>query len=247
MARPVSSFHRFANPGRFMRLAGRLMPWFATVTVVLIGAGLYFALFASPADYQQGESVRIMYVHVPSAWMAMFIYTVIAVASAVALIWRHPLADLVAKASAPVGAGFTFLALATGSLWGKPMWGTWWVWDARLTSVLVLFFLYLGYMALANAFEDPQRGQRAASILALVGFINVPIIKFSVEWWSTLHQPASVLRTGGSTIDSSMLWPLLIMALGFKLYYVTLLLLRVRSEMIAARLRARAQLAIETA
>jgi len=239
--------HRFANPGRFLRLSAVILPWAAIGCALSLAIGLYLSLFVAPPDYQQGESVRIMYVHVPSAWMAMFIYTVIAVASAVALIWRHPLADLVAKASAPVGAGFTFLALATGSLWGKPMWGTWWVWDARLTSVLVLFFLYLGYMALANAFEDPQRGQRAASILALVGFINVPIIKFSVEWWSTLHQPASVLRTGGPTIDSSMLWPLLIMALGFKLYYVTLLLLRVRSEMIAARLRARAQLAIETA
>jgi heme exporter protein C len=239
--------HRFANPGRFLRLSAVILPWAAAGCALSLAVGLYLSLFVAPPDYQQGESVRIMYVHVPSAWMAMFIYTVIAVASAVALIWRHPLAELVAKASAPVGAGFTFLALATGSLWGKPMWGTWWVWDARLTSVLVLFFLYLGYMALANAFEDPQRGQRAASILALVGFINVPIIKFSVEWWSTLHQPASVLRMGGPTIDTSMLWPLLIMALGFKLYYVTLLLLRVRSEMIAARLRARAQLAIETA
>lgn len=239
--------HRFANPARFLRLAAMVLPWVAAGAAVSLAVGLYLALFVAPPDYQQGESVRIMYVHVPAAWMALFIYTVIAAASAAALIWRHPLANLVAKASAPVGAGFTFLALATGSLWGKPMWGTWWVWDARLTSVLVLFFLYLGHIALTNAFEDPQRGQRAAAILALVGFINVPIIKFSVEWWSTLHQPASVLRMDGPTIDASMLWPLLIMALGFKLYYVALLLIRVRSEMIAARLRARAQVAIETA
>ena len=232
--------HRFANPGRFLRIANAILPWCAGLTAVLIAAGLYLALFVAPPDYQQGESVRIMYVHVPSAWMALFVYTAIAAASAVALIWRHPLADLVAKASAPVGAGFTFLALLTGSLWGKPMWGTWWVWDARLTSMLVLFFLYLGHMAIMNAFEDPVRGFRAAAVLALIGFVNVPIIHFSVEWWSTLHQPSSVLRLGGPAIHPSMLWPLLAMALGFKLYYVSLLLMRVKAELLAARLRARA-------
>jgi heme exporter protein C len=231
--------HRFANPGRFVRFANTLLPWCAGLTGVLIAVGLYLAFFVAPPDYQQGESVRIMYVHVPSAWMALFIYVSIAAASAVALIWRHPLSDLVAKASAPIGAGFTFLALLTGSLWGKPMWGTWWVWDARLTSVLVLFFLYLGHMAIMNAFEDPVRGFRAAAVLALVGFINVPIIHFSVEWWSTLHQPSSMLRMGGPAIHPSMLWPLLAMALGFKFYYVTLLLLRVKSELLDARRRAR--------
>ncbi len=230
--------HRFANPGRFMRLADRLLPWTGSLAVLAIGLGLYLGLFVAPPDYQQGESVRIMYVHVPSAWMALFVYTCIALASAVALIWRHPLADLAAKASSPLGAAFTFLALVTGSLWGKPMWGTWWVWDARLTSVLVLFFLYLGHMALMNAFEDPARGRKAAAVLALVGFVNVPIIKFSVEWWNTLHQPASVLRLGGSTIDPAMLWPLLTMALGFTFYYVSLLLVRMKSELIEARLRA---------
>jgi heme exporter protein C len=246
MASPAL-MHRFANPGRFVRLAEAVVPWSAGVAVLALGVGLYLALFAAPPDYQQGESVRIMYVHVPAAWMALFVYSVIAVASAVGLIWRHPVADLVAKASSPVGAGFTFLALATGSLWGKPMWGTWWVWDARLTSVLVLFFLYLGHMALMNAFENPARGQRAAAILALVGFVNVPIIKFSVDWWSTLHQPASVIRMGGPTIDPSMLWPLLAMALGYKAYYVTLLLMRIKSELIAARVRARSALAVEAA
>ncbi|MHA1154258.1 MAG: heme ABC transporter permease [Alphaproteobacteria bacterium] len=230
--------HRFANPGRFLRLANAILPWCAGLTAILIVAGLYLAFFVAPPDYQQGESVRIMYVHVPSAWMALFVYISIAVASAVALIWRHPLADLVAKASAPIGAGFTFLALLTGSLWGKPMWGTWWVWDARLTSMLVLFFLYLGHMAIMNAFEDPVRGFRAAAVLALIGFINVPIIHFSVEWWSTLHQPA---------IHPSMLYPLLAMALGFKFYYVTLLLLRVKSELLAARLRARTYAALDAA
>jgi heme exporter protein C len=217
------------------------------LTLLCLGVGLYTAFFIAPADYQQCESVRIMYVHVPSAWMALFVYTGIAVASGVALIWRHPLADLAAKASSPIGAGFTFLALATGALWGKPMWGTWWVWDARLTSVLVLFFLYLGHMALLNAFEDAQRGYRAAAVLAIVGFINVPIIKFSVDWWNTLHQPSSVVRLDGPSIHPTMLWPLVAMALGFKFYFLTLLFLRIKSEILAARLRARAAAAVEAA
>ncbi len=230
--------HRFANPGRFLRLSGRVLPWTIGVTVLALAFGLYLGLFVAPADYQQGESARIMYVHVPSAWLALFVYTNIAIASAIALIWRHPLADVAAKASSPIGAGFTFLALATGSLWGKPMWGTWWVWDARLTSVLVLFFLYLGHMALLNAFDDPGRGRKAAAVLALVGFVNVPIIKFSVDWWNTLHQPASVFRVDGPSIHPDMLWPLLLMALGFTFYYVTLLLVRMKSELLAARARA---------
>jgi heme exporter protein C len=236
MARSTSSLHRFANPGRFMRLAGRLMPWFAAVTVVLMGAGLYFALFDSPADYQQGDSVRILYVHVPSAWMALFVYVSIAAASAASLIWRHPLADLFAKAASPLGAGFTALALLTGILWGKPAWGDWWVWDARLTSVLVLFFLYLGHIGLMYAFDDAARGAKAAAILALVGVINIPIIKFSVDWWNTLHQPASVFRLDGPTIHGSMLTPLLVMGVGFTAFYVVLLLIRMRSELIARRI-----------
>ncbi|MDJ0945067.1 MAG: heme ABC transporter permease [Kiloniellales bacterium] len=230
--------HRFANPARFTRLADAVLPWSLLATVGLLGAGLYLGLFASPADYQQGETVRIMYVHVPAAWMALFVYTVIAGASATALIWRHPLAHIAARAAAPLGAGFTFLALATGSLWGKPMWGTWWVWDARLTSVLILFFLYLGYMALSNAFEDAARGQRAAAILALVGFVNVPIIKFSVDWWNTLHQPASVTRLDAPAIDPAMLWPLAAMGAGYMTFFLTLLLLRMKSELLAARVRA---------
>ena len=230
--------HRFANPARFLRLADAILPWCSGATVILLVAGLYLGLFVAPPDYQQGESVRIMYVHVPAAWMAMFVYTCLAVTSAVALIWRHPLADLAAQAAAPIGAAFTLIALVTGSLWGKPMWGTWWVWDARLTSVLVLFFLYLGHIALANGVDDPTRGAKAAAILALVGFVNVPIIKFSVDWWSTLHQPASVLRLGGPTIDRSMLWPLFLMGLAFTLLFVTLLLVRIKAALLAARLRA---------
>ena len=210
-------FHRFANPTRFLKLADAVQPWIAGATVILLAAGLYVGLFASPADYQQGETVRIMYVHVPSAWMALFCYTSLAISCAVALIWKHPLADLAAKATAPIGASFTFLALITGSLWGKPMWGTWWVWDARLTS---------------------GRGAKSSSILALVGFVNVPIIKFSVEWWNTLHQPSSVIKMGGPAIHPSMLTPLLLMGLGFTTYYLWVLLVRIRSEVTQGKVRA---------
>ncbi len=230
--------HRLANPARFLRFAAIAMPWFAVAAVACIGAGLALALFVSPADYQQGETVRIMYVHVPAAWMALFVYMVVAGGSVSELVWRHPLGEIVARAAAPVGAGFTLICLVSGSLWGKPMWGAWWVWDARLTSVLVLFFLYLGYMALLSAFDDPVRGGRAASILAIVGAVNVPIIKWSVDWWNTLHQPASVARMDGPSIHSSMLVPLLLMALGFTFYFAAVLMLRVRAEVTARRIRA---------
>ena len=236
---------RFANPGRFLRLADAILPWAGCVAAALILLGLYLGLVKSPPDYQQGDTVRIMYVHVPAAWMALFCYLTIAVASAVALVWRHPLAHLVAKAASPVGAGFTFVALVTGSLWGKPTWGTWWVWEGRLTSVLVLFFLYLGHIALYNAFDDPRRGQKAAAVLALIGVVNLPIIKFSVDWWATLHQPASVFRLDGPTIHPELLWPLLVMALGFMAYFLAVLLLRVKQEVLAMRLRALALLGAE--
>ncbi|MCH7554960.1 MAG: heme ABC transporter permease [Proteobacteria bacterium] len=229
--------HRFASPTFFMRYSAAILPWAVRLTAALIAIGLYLALFVAPPDYQQGESVRIMFVHVPSAWMALFVYTGMAAASAMALIWKHPLSDIAARASAPIGACFTFMALVTGSLWGKPMWGTWWVWDARLTSMLVLLFLYLGYMALADAFDDPARGAKAAAILALVGFVNVPIIKFSVDWWNTLHQPASVVKMGGPAIHLSMLAPLLIMVAGFTSFYVAVLIMRMRTEIVGAKLR----------
>jgi len=232
-------FHRLANPARFLKLADVIQPWIAGVTLVLLGAGLYFGLFASPPDYQQGETVRLMYIHVPSAWMAMFCYSALAGSCAVALIWKHPLADLAARATAPIGAAFTFLALVTGSLWGKPMWGTWWVWDARLTSMLVLLFLYLGYIALNNAFDDPGRGSKSSAILALVGFVNVPIIKFSVDWWNTLHQPASVVKMGGPSIHADILLPLLLMAVAFTTYYLWVLLIRIRTEVALGKIRAR--------
>lgn len=231
-------FHRFANPTRFQKLSKAIEPWALVIMILFLGAGLYYALFSSPVDYQQGHTVRIMYIHVPSAWMAMFCYVAMALASAVALIWKHQLADIAAKATAPIGAGFTLLALVTGALWGKPMWGTWWVWDARLTSVLVLFFLYLGYMALRDAFDDPSRGAKSAAILSLVGVVNVPIIKFSVDWWNTLHQPASVVRMDGPTIHPEMLLPLILMAVAFKFYYVWLVLIRIRQELMAQKVRA---------
>jgi len=233
----VLFFHKTGSPPWFYRYSGYLIPWLWAIFLVLTAIGMYLAFFNAPADYQQGETVRIMYLHVPSAWMALFVYLTMAVASAVALIWRHPLADISAKAAAPIGAGFTIICLATGSLWGKPMWGTWWVWDARLTSMLILLFLYLGYIALVNAFDDPNRGYRAAGILALVGVVNLPVIKFSVDWWNTLHQPASVVRLDGPAIHPDILLPLIVMALAFKLFFVTVLILRIRSEIAAAKIR----------
>ena len=220
---------RFANPARFMRVSGAVVPWVGAAAAGVLALGLVWSLVFAPPDYQQGESVRIMFIHVPAAWMALSVYLLVAVASGIALVWRHPLAEIAAQAAAPIGAAFTLVCLATGSLWGRPMWGTWWVWDARLTSVLVLFFLYLGYIALVNAFDDRSRGARAGSLLALVGVVNLPIIKFSVDWWNTLHQPASVVRMGGPSIAVSMLLPLLVMAVAFMLLFLWLLLLRMRT------------------
>lgn len=230
--------HAFANPARFTRLADKILPVSFWLSIILFAVGLYWGLVISPPDYQQGDSVRILYVHVPSAWMAMFTYMVIAVSSFVALVWKHPLALIAARAAAPIGAVFTALSLITGSLWGKPMWGTFWVWDGRLTSVLVLLFLYLGYMALWSSMEDEEKAGKATSILALVGVINIPIIKFSVEYWATLHQPASVLRLDGPTIADEMLWPLLIMALAYKAFFVTQHLSRIKMEIDRRKVRA---------
>jgi heme exporter protein C len=226
-----------ANPTRFVALANRLLPTIWVLTVILFAVGLYGALVSSPADYQQGETVRIMFVHVPAAWMALFIYMVMALASAVAIVFRHPLADAAAKVAAPIGAVFCFLALATGSLWGKPMWGAWWVWDARLTSMFVLFLLYIGYIAVWQAIDDPHRAAMVARVVALVGAINVPIVHFSVNWWNSLHQPASVFRIGGPTIAFSMLWPLLVMGLAYMMLFAGLHLTSIRAEIAARRIR----------
>ena len=230
-------FNYLANPVRFLRLTARLQPVTILIALIAIGLGLYYAIIKSPPDYQQSETVRIMYVHVPAAWMAMFCYVALACSSAIALIWRHMLANIIAKSTAPIGASFTFLALSTGSLWGKPMWGTWWVWDARLTSVLILFFLYLGYMVLYNAFDDQNRGARAAAILSIVGIVNIPIIKFSVDWWNTLHQPASVIKMDGPSIHPSMLTPLILMAVGYTAFYFWILFIRTRAELNTNKVR----------
>lgn len=236
---------RFANPSNFLRLAAVLVPAGAVLSALTLTLGLYLAFFVAPADYQQGQTVRIMYVHVPAAWLAMFCWGTMTLAALGSLVWRHPLADAAQKAAAPLGAAFTFVCLVTGSLWGKPMWGTWWVWDARLTSVLVLFIMYLGLIALWRSIDEPAKAGRAAAILTLVGSINLPIIKFSVDWWNTLHQPASVFRVGGPTIHPSMLWPLLTMAIGMTLLFITLHLMATRNEVLRRRLRRRAILAAE--
>ena len=226
-----------ANPTRFIALSSRILPWLVGAAAILLIVGLYFAFFASPADYQQGETVRIMYIHVPSAWLSMFGYGVMAVAALGTLVWRHPLADVAARAAAPIGAVFTLAALVTGSLWGKPTWGTYWVWDARLTSELVLLLMYLALIALWQAVDDPGRAGRIVAILTLVGTINLPIIKFSVDWWNTLHQGESIFRAGGSTIDASMLTPLFIMLIAMTLLYVVLLLAAMRNEILRRRVR----------
>ncbi|MBW6400137.1 heme ABC transporter permease [Roseomonas sp. HJA6] len=214
------------------------MPVLWAAALAVLALGVAWALVFSPPDWQQGETVRIMYVHVPMAWLAMGGYTGLAILSVMSLIWRHPLADLTARELSPVGAAATALCLATGSLWGKPMWGTWWVWDARLTSVLVLFFLWLGHAALVRAFDDPERGARAGAILALVGFVNVPIVKFSVDWWNTLHQPASVTRMGAPAMHVDILYPLLVCTLGYTLLFAAVVLARTRAAVMERRVRA---------
>jgi heme exporter protein C len=215
-----------------------MLPWLAAGGAVLLGIGLTWGLFFAPADWQQGDAVRIMYVHVPSAWLASAGYFGLALCSVLSLVWRHPLADLAAAEIGPVGAGFTALCLATGSIWGKPMWGAWWVWDARLTSVLVLFFLYLGHVALVRAFDDPVRGYRAGAILALIGVVNLPVIKFSVDWWNTLHQPATISFTGAPSMYVGMLWPLLFAALGYSLVFAAIVMARTRAAVMERRIRA---------
>src|SRR3954462_10718280 len=226
-----------ANPTRFLRLARRTHPWLMEITAAVFVVGLYL-VYGAPADYQQGAPVKIMFIHVPSAWLGMFGWALMSIATLGTWVWRHPLADVAAKGAAPIGAAFTFLCLVTGALWGRPMWGTYWVWDARLTSVLILFLMYLGVIALWRTVEDPSRAARAAAILTLVGAINLPIIKFSVDWWNTLHQPASVLKIGGPSIYPTILIPLLVMAVAFMLLFVTLHLAAMRNEILRRRVRA---------
>ena len=228
----IRFFHQLSSPRYFYTFSGSFARWVGIICALLLVIGLYLGLVEAPPDYQQGESYRIIFVHVPSAWMSLFIYVVMAGSAAIGLIWRIKLAEVIAISSAPIGASFTFLALATGSLWGKPMWGTWWVWDGRLTSELILLFLYLGIIALHNAIEDKRTAARAVAILALVGVVNIPIIHYSVEWWNTLHQGPTVTKLDAPSIHLSMLIPLLIMALAFKLYYLATVMLRARCEVL---------------
>ena len=225
-------FHRLASPPHVYALAIRLTPWFAWPSAALILAGLYAGLVLAPPDYQQGDGFRIIYVHAPSAWMSLMVYVTMATAAAVGLIWRMKVAHAAAASCAPIGASFTVAALVTGSLWGRPMWGTYWEWDPRLTSELILLFLYLGYMALRSAIDDVQRADRASALLAVVGVVNVPIIHYSVLWWNSLHQAPSVMKLAKPEMPAAMLIPLLMMLAGFTLFFVALLLVRLRGEVL---------------
>ena len=233
----MQAIYAIANPAGFARLTRLLLPVLAVATAVAFAIGLYMSLYTAPADYQQGESVRIMFVHVPAAWLALLTYSTMAISALGTLVFRHPLADVAQKAAAPLGAGFSAICLVTGSIWGKPTWGSWWEWDARLTSVLILFLIYLGIIALWRAIDEPAKAARAVSILTLVGAINIPIIKFSVDWWYTLHQPASVFRAGGPTIHPSLLTPLLVMGLAYLLLFATLMIVRMSAELRERRIR----------
>jgi len=228
--RPMSWFDRLAHPGQFMSWSRFLILPLAALSALLFAAGLWFAIFNSPEDYQMGHTVRIMYIHVPNAWLSQFVYGLMAVSAIGTLVWRHPMADVSMKAAAPLGAAFTAMALFTGALWGRPTWGTYWEWDGRMTSTLILFFMYLGLVALWRAFDDQLRAAKLVAVLTLVGAINIPIIKFSVDWWSTLHQPASVLRAGGPAMPASILTPLLVMTFAFTALFLTLHLISMRTE-----------------
>jgi len=238
--RAITQFHWWqiiANPWRFKELSRKLLPWLSALAVIILVIGLRLVI-SSPIDYQQGITVKIMYLHVPFAWLAMLCYTLMTLCAIATLVWDNPLAAIALKCAAPIGAIFTGLALMTGALWGRPTWGTWWEWDARLTSVLILFFIYLAVIALARSFNNPGKSAKAASILTIVGFLNIPIIKFSVNWWNTLHQPASLFRSGGSAIDPSMLQPLLMMAFGFTVLFVVMLLQSMNNEIMRRHISA---------
>ena len=237
------NWFKYSSPASFYSLAGKMIPFFTVIAIILLAAGLYVGFFIAPTDFQQGEAYRIIFIHVPAAWMSMFLYVVMAFWAGIGLAFNTRLSAMFASAIAPTGAMFTFVALWTGSLWGKPMWGTWWVWDARLTSVFILFLMYLGVIALSRAIEDQGQAARAVAILVLVGFINIPVIKFSVDWWNTLHQPAAVMRLDGPTIHPSLLWPLLISAIGFSLLFFALHMAAMRNEILSRRVVAMRRIA----
>ena len=233
-------FHKLASPPHFYRISAKMIPWFAVPGILLVGWGSWSGLFEAPPDYQQGDAFRIIYVHVPTAYLSMMTYMVMAVSAAIGLIWRIKLSHAVAAAAAPLGAWFTFLALATGSIWGRPMWGTWWEWgDPRLTSQLLMLFLYFGYMALRAAIDDPVKADKASAVLAMVGAVNIPIIHYSVEWWSSLHQGQTILAEEGPAMPPEMLFPLLANILGFTLIFGALMLVRVRTEVLFRERRKR--------
>jgi heme exporter protein C len=229
-------FHKFFTAKTFFRIADPVLPFAVIAWIVTFAVAIYFALVASPPDYQQGEAVRMMYVHVPAAWMALGIYCFMALANASGFIWKNPFSFILSTSAAPIGACFCFLCLVTGSLWGKPIWGTWWVWDARLTSMLILFFFYIGYLVLYHTYDQKEKGEKAAALLSLVGIVNIPIIKFSVNWWNTLHQPASLLRKGGIAIAPQMLAPLLLMFASYLLFFIVLLTIRAKTETLSRKL-----------
>lgn len=222
--------HKYFNPKKFVNIINKIQPFIILGVLIFLTLGIYYALISSPADYQQGESVRIMYVHVPAAWLSMLIYSFVAMMGIASLVWKNPLSDIIAISAAPIGAMFTVICLITGMLWGKPIWGSWWVWDARLTSVLILLFFYVGYIALIDAYDNEQRGAKSAAILSIVGLINIPIIKFSVDWWNTLHQPASIIRSGGVAIDPSMLKPLLLMFGFYSCFFIMILFMSIKTK-----------------
>ena len=233
MSSPAIHWFKYSSPASFYPLAGRLTPWFTALAVVFGVVGLYISFFVAPTDFRQGEAYRIMFIHVPAAWMSMFIYVVMAAYATAGFVWNTRLSSMMARSLAPTGALFTFIALWTGSFWGKPMWGTWWVWDARLTSELILLFLYIGYMSLYAAIEEPRRAARASGLFALVGVINVPIIYFSVQWWNTLHQGSSInFKTISTTMAASMFTAILVMTLCFWMYTIAVVLTRVRAEIL---------------
>ncbi|MBF91726.1 MAG: heme transporter HemC [Rickettsiales bacterium] len=226
----------FSNPLRFQKLADKILPYALLLAVMNFLLGLYFAFFQSPPDYLQGETVRIMYVHVPCAWLSLMIYSIMAVCSFISIVFKHTLADIISRSCAPVGACFTLATLITGSIWGKPTWGTWWVWDARLTSELILFFIYVGHILISNAYEDKIKGDRNAAILTLLGIVNLPVIKWSVDWWNTLHQPASISKFSSPSIDVAMMTPLIFMSIAFLSFFISLILLRIKGEILIRKI-----------
>ena len=227
---------KFANPSNFQKFSDRIFPFSNLVTVTFFVIGLYFSFFKSPPDYLQGETVRIMYIHVPCAWLSLMIYSIMAICSFISIVFKHTLADIISRSCAPIGVCFTLATLVTGSIWGKPTWGTWWVWDARLTSELILLFIYIGHILISNAYDNKKKGDKYASILTLIGIINLPIIKWSVDWWNTLHQTASISKFSSPTIDESMILPLVFMSISLTSFFISFILFKIKGEILIRKI-----------